>query len=108
MSSVVEARDFAERNGFTIDPQVLTFDLPQKLNPTFGVTLEKDFIYMSFAYDPVKVKAVKATVSVKASTKATTKSTKTAASAPTIAIGLDDKDEEDKGEEEKGLPGAIN
>ena len=64
MSSVVEARDFAERNGFTIDPQVLTFDLPQKLNPTFGVTLEKDFIYMSFAYDPVKVKAVKAIPSV--------------------------------------------
>ena len=44
MSSVVEARDFGMRNGFTIDPQVLTFDLPEKLNPIFGVTLEKDFI----------------------------------------------------------------
>ena len=64
MSSVVEARDFGERHGFIIDSQVLTFDLPQKLNPTFGVTLEKDFIYMSFAYDPVKVKAVKAIPSV--------------------------------------------
>ena len=64
MSSVVEARDFGERHGFIVDPQVLTFDLPQKLNPTFGVTLEKDFIYMSFAYDPVKVKAVKAIPSV--------------------------------------------
>ena len=64
MSSVVEARDFGERHGFIIDSQVLTFDLPQKLNPTFGVTLEKEFIYMSFAYDPVKVKAVKAIPSV--------------------------------------------
>ncbi len=64
MSSVVEARDFGERHGFIIDSQVLTFDLPQKLNPTFGVTLEKQFIYMSFAYDPVKVKAVKAIPSV--------------------------------------------
>ena len=64
MSSVVEARDFGIRNGFTIDPQVLTFDLPEKLNPTFGVTLDGDFIYMSFAYDPVKVKAVKGIPSV--------------------------------------------
>ena len=64
MSSVVEARDFGERHGFIIDSQVLTFDLPQKLNPTFGVTLEKEFIFMSFAYDPVKVKAVKAIPSV--------------------------------------------
>ena len=64
MSSVVEAREFAMRNGFTIDPQVLTFDLPEKLNPTFGVTLEADFIYMSFGYDPVKVKAVKQIPSV--------------------------------------------
>ena len=64
MSSVVEARDFGMRNGFIIDHQVLTFDLPEKLNPTFGVTLEKDFIYMSFAYDPVKVKAVKGIPSV--------------------------------------------
>lgn len=64
MSSVVEARDFGERNGFVIDLEVLTFDLPQKLNPTFGVTLEGEFIYMSFAYDPVKVKAVKAIPSV--------------------------------------------
>jgi len=64
MSSVVEARDFGMRNGFTIDPQVLTFDLPDKLNPTFGVTLDDDFIYMSFAYDPVKVKAVKGIPSV--------------------------------------------
>ena len=64
MSSVVEARDFGERNGFLIDPQVLTFDLPKKLNPTFGITLKDDFIYLSFAYDPVKVKSVKQIPSV--------------------------------------------
>lgn len=64
MSSIVEAREFAMGNGFTIDPQVMTFDLPEKLNPTFGVTLEADFIYMSFGYDPVKVKAVKQIPSV--------------------------------------------
>ena len=64
MSSIVEAREFAMSNGFTIDPQVMTFDLPEKLNPVFGVTLEADFIYMSFGYDPVKVKAVKQIPSV--------------------------------------------
>ena len=64
MSSVVEARDFGERNGFLIDPQVLTFDLPKKLNPTFGITLKDNFIYLSFAYDPVKVKSVKQIPSV--------------------------------------------
>ena len=64
MSSIVEAREFAMGNGFTIDPQVMTFDLPERINPTFGVTLEADFIYMSFGYDPVKVKAVKQIPSV--------------------------------------------
>lgn len=64
MESVVEARDFATKNDFTIDPQVLTFDLPTPLNPVFGVRLEGDFIYLSFTYDPVKVKAVKQIPSV--------------------------------------------
>ena len=59
MDAVVETRDFATKHGFTIDPQVLLFDLPEKLNPAFGVRLDGDFIYLSFAYDPVKVKAVK-------------------------------------------------
>jgi len=64
MRSIVELRDFATKHGFTIDPQVLTFDLPEPLNPTFGVRLDGDFIYLSFAYDPVKVKAVKQIPSV--------------------------------------------
>lgn len=64
VASVVQARDFATRHEFTIDPQVLKFDLPEPLNPVFGVRLDGDFIYLSFAYDPVKVKAVKQLPSV--------------------------------------------
>lgn len=64
MSSIVDARDFGMRNGFVIDPQVLTFDLPQKLNQPFGINLKDDFIYLSFAYDPVKVKSIKTIPSV--------------------------------------------
>lgn len=64
VESVVEARDYATRNDFLIDPQVLTFDLPEPLNQVFGVRLDGDFIYLSFAYDPVKVKAVKQIPSV--------------------------------------------
>lgn len=64
MHSIVELRDFATKHEFTIDPQVLTFDLPEPLNPTFGVRLDGDFIYLSFAYDPVKVRAVKQIPSV--------------------------------------------
>ena len=64
MHSIVELRDFATKHEFTIDPQVLTFDLPEPLNPAFGVRLDGDFIYLSFAYDPVKVRAVKQIPSV--------------------------------------------
>ena len=64
MHSIVELRDFATKHEFTIDPQVLTFDLPEPLNPAFGVRLDGDFIYLSFTYDPVKVRAVKQIPSV--------------------------------------------
>lgn len=64
MESIAEAREFGTANGFTIDPQVLTFDLPDQLNQIFGVNLKDDFIYMSFGYDPVKVKSVKTIPSV--------------------------------------------
>lgn len=59
MTSVVEMRDFATKHEFTIDPQLLTFDLPEPTNRVFGIRMEADFIYLSFTYDPVKVKAVK-------------------------------------------------
>lgn len=63
-TSLAEIRDFANKHGFTVDPQILTFDLPTPLNQVFGVKLEGEYIYLSFAYDPVKVKAVKQIPSV--------------------------------------------
>ncbi len=59
MSSIEFAREFAETHRFEIDPQVLMFDLPAPSNPAFGLRIDGDFIFMSFTYDPVKVKAVK-------------------------------------------------
>jgi hypothetical protein len=59
MTSLAETRDFATKHGFTIETDVLTFDLPEPLNKVFGVRKDGDYIYLSFAYDPVKVKAVK-------------------------------------------------
>lgn len=59
MESVDEARAFADKNKLTIDPQVLKFDLPKPLNRISGITHDGDFIYLSFRYDPVKIKAVK-------------------------------------------------
>lgn len=59
MASLAETRDFADKHGFTVEPDVLTFDLPEPLNKVFGVRKDDDYIYLSFAYDPVKVKAVK-------------------------------------------------
>ena len=59
MASLAETRDFATKHGFAIEPDVLTFDLPEPLNKIFGVRKDGDYIYLSFAYDPVKVKAVK-------------------------------------------------
>ena len=64
MESTDQARDFATRHGLIIDPQVLKFDMPERLNEVFGVQRRDDFIYLSFAYDPVKVKAVKQIPSV--------------------------------------------
>ena len=59
MTALTETRDFANKHGFTIETDVLTFDLPERLNKVFGVRKDGDYIYLSFAYDPVKVKAVK-------------------------------------------------
>lgn len=59
MTAIAETRDFADRHGFTVEPDVLTFDLPEPLNKVFGIRKDGDYIYLSFTYDPVKVKAVK-------------------------------------------------
>lgn len=59
MSSIQEARAFAAERGFWVDNDVLTFDLPAPDNDAAGVTRENQWIYLSFRYDPVKVRAVK-------------------------------------------------
>ena len=64
MGSLHEARDFATKHEFDIDSEVLLFDLPKPDNEVFGIKKEADWIYLSFAYDPVKVKAVKTIASI--------------------------------------------
>ena len=59
MASLNEARDFAAKHKFWVEPDVMRFDLPTPDNQVFGIKMEKDWIYLSFAFDPVKVKAVK-------------------------------------------------
>ena len=59
MSSIEEARAFAAARDFWVDDDVLIFDLPAPDNETTGVTRENQWIYLSFRYDPVKVRAVK-------------------------------------------------
>lgn len=59
MSGIDAARNFARRHEFEIDTDVLLFDLPKPDNEIFGVRRINDWVYLSFAYDPVKVRAVK-------------------------------------------------
>lgn len=59
MSSLNFARDFGYKHDFTIDPDVLKFDLPSPVNIASGVYRDSDWLYLSFSYDPVKVRAVK-------------------------------------------------
>lgn len=60
MTSLNEAREFAQRNGFWVDPDVMTFDLPDPDNMITGVSKDGPWIFLSFRFDPVKVRAVKA------------------------------------------------
>ena len=64
MAGLNQVRDFAQKHDFSIEPDVLTFDLPQPDNQVFGIKKENDWIYLSFVYDPVRVKAVKQIPSV--------------------------------------------
>lgn len=59
VTSLALARDFAVEIGLTIDPEVLKLDLPAHKNPAFGVRMEGKYVYLSFGYDPVKVRSVK-------------------------------------------------
>lgn len=59
MTSLDSARDFAQRHSFWIDPDVLMFDLPAPDNAVTGVSRDGAWIFLSFGFDPVKVRAVK-------------------------------------------------
>lgn len=59
MSSIDFVRTFGYENNFTIDTDVLKFDLPHPVNTASGVYKDNDWLYLSFHYDPVKVRAVK-------------------------------------------------
>lgn len=64
MSSLAQVREFAESHALAMDDDVALFDLPKSKNEAFGVRLEGDWLYCSFAYDPVKVRSVKTIPSV--------------------------------------------
>lgn len=57
--SLDEARQFAAKHDFHIDPDVLTFSTPRRAFSPKGVYRNGDWVYLSFAYEPVLVKAVK-------------------------------------------------
>jgi SNF2 family DNA or RNA helicase len=57
--SLDEARQFAAKHDFHIDPDVLTFSTPRRAFSPKGVYRKDDWVYLSFAYEPVLVKAVK-------------------------------------------------
>jgi len=59
MTSLGPARQFAADIGLTIDPEVLVLDVPAHKNPLSGMRRDGDYIYLSFAYDPVRVREVK-------------------------------------------------
>lgn len=59
MTSLVAARGFADKHKFSIDPEVMVFDLPTHKNPTAGVVADGDWLYLHFGYDPVMVRSVK-------------------------------------------------
>lgn len=59
MTSLYEVREFASAHAIQIADEVALFDLPAPKNLVFGVRMDEDWIYCSFAYDPVKVRSVK-------------------------------------------------
>lgn len=59
VTSLGPAREFAADIGLTIDPDVLMLNVPVHKNPTSGLKMDDKYIYMSFAYDPVRVREIK-------------------------------------------------
>lgn len=60
LASIEEARQFAEKNSFFIDNDVLRFDKPKtKSSRTTAISKEGDYLYLEVPYDRVKVHSVK-------------------------------------------------
>lgn len=58
VASLQDAREFAARHKFEIDPDVLLLTISRK-RPTTGVFLEDGMIFMRFSYERVIIKAAK-------------------------------------------------
>ena len=59
VTSLGPAREFAADIGLSIDPEVLILDYPAHKNPVSGLRMDDKYVYMSFGYDPVRVREVK-------------------------------------------------
>jgi len=57
MTSINDARRFADRHGFYIDPEVLTFTVP--VRPPARVRLDGDQLVVNFDYDRVKIETIR-------------------------------------------------
>jgi SNF2 family DNA or RNA helicase len=58
-TSLSEIRDFAILHDFEIDTSIMLFDEPKRLNKSFGMWSDDNWIYLGFNYDQVKVRSVK-------------------------------------------------
>lgn len=59
MTSLAEAREFAQAHGFEIDTEVLLFTLPTPKTEKRGITTDGKWLIMSFGYDRVMIQSVK-------------------------------------------------
>jgi SNF2 family DNA or RNA helicase len=60
MTSLNDARGFADKYNYQISPEVMLFTLPEHKNAnTSGVWMDGEWLYLGFEYDPVRVRSVK-------------------------------------------------
>lgn len=59
MTSLAEAREFAQAHDFEIDTEVLLFTLPAPKTEKRGITTDGKWLIMSFGYDRVMIQSVK-------------------------------------------------
>ena len=59
VTSIVEARNFAMARGFKMSAAVARFDAPKKLHEPDGITFGKEWIYINFYHDEVRVRHIK-------------------------------------------------